>query len=455
MPKLELNYKELPPCDVLVAGGGSAGVAAAVSAGRAGAKTILIEKSTFLGGMATGALVTPMMKNALDARNILTKGVFLEVCNRLVKAGGGATFQDGNPGWFNPEVYKWVLDEMCLEAKVKLMFENQIVAVEMLHATSLLKRIFFVNKGGFFSIAAKEFIDCTGDGDLIALSGTSHESGEKNHRQAMSLRFMMSGVDLRVLAKWLKENDKKGDSPVHFLDNGDILLSSAYTFEKEWTLKPFFDDALKNKELEKEDAAYFQIFSVPASQGLVAFNCPRITPESKTLDPLNNEDTSWILTHGRQMIKKISNFCKKYLPGFSHSYVCQIAPNIGVRESRRLIGQYVLSADDVLSGKKFEDAIADSNWPIDIHPSRIGEKGQLRHPPKNDYYQIPLRSLLPKENEIKNLIVAGRCLSASFEAQGSARIQANCWAMGEAAGILAAKRIKNSDLSKDTKAERR
>lgn len=443
MPKIELHYKELPSCDVLVVGGGSAGVAAAVSAGRAGIKTILIEKSTFLGGTATGALVTPMMKNTL-----LAKGLFSEVCDRLMQAGGGATFKDGNPGWFNPEIYKIVLDKMCLEAGVKLMFENQIIAVtvETCHGKSLcrgksLEKVFFINKGGFFSIHAKEFIDCTGDGDLMALSGVSYESGEKNHRQAMSLRFMMSGVDLRALAKWLQDNDKRGDSPVHFLDNGDILLSSAHTFEKEWTLKPFFDEALKNTDLKKEDAAYFQIFSVPGSPGLVAFNCPRITSGNKVLDPLNSEDISWVLTHGRQMIERISSFCKKYLPGFSNSYVCQIAPYIGVRESRRLIGQYVLSAEDILSGKKFEDAIADSDWPIDIHPSKIGERGQLRHPPKNDYYQIPLRSLLPKENEIKNLIVAGRCLSADFEAQGSARIQVNCWAMGEAAGQLAVKRV--------------
>lgn len=131
MPKLELEYKNLSPCDVLVAGGGSAGVAAAVASSRAGAKTVLIEKSTFLGGMATGALVTPMMKNALDAKNILTKGIFLEVCDCLVKAGGGATFKDGNPGWFNPEIYKWVLDEICVEAGVKLMFDNVIIAANV------------------------------------------------------------------------------------------------------------------------------------------------------------------------------------------------------------------------------------------------------------------------------------------------------------------------------------
>ena len=446
MPRLELNYKELPACDVLIAGGGSAGVAASVAAARSGAKTVLIEKSTFLGGMATGALVTPMMKNALDAATILTKGIFLEVCERLVKAGGGATFKDGNPGWFNPEIYKIVLDEICLEAGVKLMFENQILSALVethCNASPRLKDVFIFNKGGCFSISAKEFIDCTGDGDLIALSGISHESGTSTHRQAMSLRFMMSGVDVKAFGDWLQKNDKSNDSPVYLLDNGDILLSSAYTFEKEWTLKPFFDEALKRGDLKTEDAAYFQLFSVPGSLGLVAFNCPRLTPSDKTLDPLNNEDTSWVLTHGREMIKRISNFCKKYLPGFSKSYICQIAPNIGVRESRRLIGQYVLNSDDVLSGRKFEDSIAKSNWPIDIHPSKINEKGLLKHPPKGDYYDIPLRSLLPKENEIKNLIVAGRCLSATFEAQGSARIQPNCYAMGEAAGLLAAKRVRD------------
>ncbi len=438
MPKLEIPYKELSSCDVLVAGGGSAGVAAAVSASRSGANVVLIEKSTFLGGMATGALVTPMMKNALDTQHLLTKGLFLEACKRLVKAGGGAAFKDGNPGWFNPEVYKWVLDEMCVEAGIKLMFDNLIISASIDKIS--LTKIFIFNKGGCFSISAKEFIDCTGDGDLIHLSGVSYKS---NERQAMSLRFMMSEVDLKVFAEWLQKNDKAGDSPVYFLDNGDILLTSAYTFEKEWTLKPFFDEALKNNDLKKEDAAYFQMFSVPGSPGLVAFNCPRITPKDKPLDPLNNEDTSWLLVEGRQMIKRISAFCKKYLPGFKNSYICQIAPYIGIRESRRLVGQYVLTRDDVLSGRKFEDGIADSNWPIDIHPSSVvSHNTPLRHPPKGDFYQIPLRSLLPKENEIKNLIVAGRCLSADFEAQGSARIQANCWAMGEAAGLLATKRIK-------------
>ena len=448
MQTTQITYTELPSCDVLVAGGGSAGVAAAVSAARAGAKTVLVEKNTFLGGVATGGLVTPMMKNALDTQHQLTKGLFLEICDQLVKSGGGAAFKDGNPGWFNPEIYKCVLDEMCIKADVKLMFDCYITGAYFnMH---LLERIIVFNKGGFFSIAAKEFIDCSGDGDLIALSGVSHESEGNGNRQAMSLRFMMSGADLKIFAEWLQKNDKTGDSPVYFLNNGDILLSSAYTFEKEWTLKSFFDQALKNGDLKKEDAAYFQIFSVPASPGLVAFNCPRITPSDKSLDPLNNEDTSLLLVQGRQMIKRISSFCRKYLPGFEKAYICQIAPNIGIRESRRLKGQYVLTSDDVLSGRKFNDAVADSNWPIDIHPSMrcSGEvTPPLRHPPKGDYYQIPLRSLLPKENEIKNLIVAGRCLSADFEAQGSARIQANCWSMGEAAGLLAAKRIKNPVLN--------
>lgn len=440
--KFEAKCKELSSCDVLVAGGGSAGVTAAVASARSGAKTVLIEKTTFLGGLATGALVTPMMKNALDAKNILTKGIFLEICDRLSKAGGGAKFKDGNPGWFNPEVYKIVLDEMCIESGVKIMFDTQIVNVVI--ENKLIKEIIVFNKEGFSSIAGKEYIDSTGDGDLMHLAGVSFDSLEK---QAMSLRFMMGGVNVKELAKWLSENDKTGDSPVYFLENGDVLLSSAYTFEKKWTLKPFFDDALKKGDLKKEDAAYFQIFSVPGAQDLIAFNSPRLSSalNSHPLDPLNSEHLTYVLLEGRQMIKRISNFCKKYLPGFKNAYLSQIAPVPGVRVARRLIGQYLLTKEDVLSGKKFEDAVASSNWPVDIHPAKLElqpPSPDLRAPKEGDYYQIPLRSLLPKEDEIKNLIVAGRCLSATFEAQGSARIQANCIAMGEAAGLLAAKRIK-------------
>ena len=433
METIQIKYKEGPSCDVLVCGGGVAGVAAAITAARAGAKTILIEKSTFLGGMATGALVTPMMKNAF------TKGIFLEICDRLVKAGGGAVFKDGNPGWFNPEIYKIVLDEMCTEAGVEIFFDTQLVHANVNESEDnypRLRNVVVFNKNGFSSINAKEFIDTTGDGDLMHLSGVSYESKEK---QAMSLRFMMGGINVNELGKWLETNDKSGDSPVYYLDSGDILLSTAFTFERDWALKSFFEKALKNNDLTKEDAEYFQIFSVPGAHDMIAFNCPRIK---------NNDDISGALITGRQMIKRISNFCRKYLPGFKSAYISQIAPNLGVRVTRRLVGQYRLTKDDVLSGKKFDDAIADSNWPIDIHPNLEvrNQKSEVRNPPKNDYYQIPLRSLLPKENEIKNLIVAGRCLSADFEAQSSARIQANCIAMGEAAGNLAAKRVKQISL---------
>ena len=112
MGNFNINYSDLESYDVVVAGGGSAGIAAAISAARQGAKTVLIEKNSFLGGVATGGLVTPMMKNALDVEKNLTKGLFLEICNKIISLDGGAKFKDGNPGWFNPEIYKCVLDEM-------------------------------------------------------------------------------------------------------------------------------------------------------------------------------------------------------------------------------------------------------------------------------------------------------------------------------------------------------
>lgn len=442
MIKHQIPYKKIEPCDVLVAGGGSAGVAAAVAAARSGAKVTLIEKNTFLGGVATGGLVTPMMKNISDTKGILTQGLFLEICNRLEKASGGAVFKDGNPGWFNPEIYKIVLDEICTESKVNLIFDSQIVDVEKID--NKIKKVFFFNKSGLLSVSAKEFIDTTGDGDLLKYAGISFDEGVDGKRQAISLRFLMSGVNIKELSSWLTLNDTSGDSPIHTLDTGDILLTTAFTFERDWVLKPFFEQAISAGVITKNDANYFQIFSIPNARGMIAFNCPRLLNGENPLNPLDYKDTSYALTEGRQMIKRLSNFCIKYLPGFQDSYVCQIAPLLGIRETRRLQGEYILNTDDILTAKKFNDSIANSNWPIDIHPSKINEKGQLRHPPKGDFYQIPIRALLPLKSECENLIVAGRLLSSTFEAQGSARIQPNCWAMGEAAGKLSAQRIKDN-----------
>lgn len=421
--------------DLIVAGGGTAGVAAGISAARNGCKVLIVEKNSFLGGTATGALVTPMMKNITQSGENLTQGIVLEVLDRLTKSGDCATFKDGNPGWFNPEMLKCVLDDFCEENNVDIFFDTIIRGAEV--ENNNITAVKCWNKGGDFKLKAKYYIDATGDADLAAFAGVPFESKE---HQTMSLRFIMANVDLAAFAVWLTEIDP--DSNVTAIDYHNyetILLTTAHTWDNfGWKLRPYFALAVKDGVLEEEDAAYFQIFSIPGQKNALAFNCPRISA-AHALDPLNPEDISYAYKQGRKQIRRLAEFCKKYLCGFEEAYISQIAPQLGIRDSRRISGLYKLTEDDIFNAKKFENAVAKSNYPVDIHAKEKG-KNELKHLPPDQYYEIPPESLIPEN--IKNLLVAGRCISATFKAQASVRIQPNCWSMGEYAGKYAAAKIK-------------
>lgn len=422
--------------DLIVAGGGTAGVAAAVSASREGCKVLIIEKNSFLGGTATGALVTPMMNNMLQSGENLTSGIISEVLQRLSISGDSATFKDKNPGWFNPEMLKCVLDDFCEENNVEVLFDTVLIGATTINNNITAVKCF--NKGGISELQAKYYIDATGDADLAAFAGVPFESDE---HQSFSLRFIMSNINTDNFTRALNEIDP--DSNVTVIDYKaceTILLSTAYTSEdKGWKLKPYFALAIKEKVLKPEDADYFQIFSIPGQNNAIAFNCPRIFSD-RQLDPLNPADISYAYKQGRKQIRRLAEFCKKYLPGFEEAYVSQIAPQLGVRDSRRIEGLYKLTEEDIFNTKKFENPVAKSNYPVDVH-SREKGKSILMHLPPGTYYEIPLESLLPKN--INNLAVVGRCISTTFKAQASVRIQPNCWSMGEYAGKYIAAKIIN------------
>lgn len=422
--------------DLIVTGGGTSGVAAAISAARYGCKVLIVEKNSFLGGTATGALVTPMMKNITQSGENLTQGIVLEVLDRLAKSGNSAAFKDGNPGWFNPEMLKCVLDDFCEENKVEILFDTVVLGTEV--DNNNITSIKCWNKGGFSKLKSKYYIDATGDADLAALAGVPFES---NEHQTMSLRFIMANVDLDVFAQWLTDIDP--DSNVTAIDYHNyetILLTTAHTWDNlDWKLRPFFTIAVKEGILEEEDAAYFQVFSIPGQKSAVAFNCPRISAKHE-LDPLNPEDISYAYKQGRKQIRRIAEFCKKYLSGFEEAYISQIAPQLGVRDSRRINGLYKLTEEDILEAKKFDNAVAKSNYPVDIHAKEKG-KNELKHLPPDQYYEIPLESLIPVN--IENLLIVGRCISTTFKAQASVRIQPNCWSMGEYASKYVADKIKD------------
>lgn len=431
--------------DVIIIGGGTAGCAAAYIAGKLGLKVLLIEKGIHLGGTMTSGLVVPVMKSGNHQINIDFYNILVE---EMHKVGGQITYQD-NSGWFNPELMKIVLDKMMKDVSVDVRYNAEVkdVKTEGKYVLSLEtnKEILSVYneevdtdnnsiekyKPLSVYIEAKYFVDATGNCDFSNNINCKFLE-MKSEYQPMSLRFLMSGINIEKFGKWLLEKDS--DKNVTTVENIDGVthLSTAYTWDtdKQWALAPFFDKAVKEELLKDSDRNYFQVFTVAGMPTTLAFNCPRI-PEN--LNPNLVKDTSKALIEGREAIYRLSLFCKKYFPGFENAYISNIADFLGVRVSNRLKGKYVYTIDDLKSGKKFEHPALISNYPVDVH-NKSKNTSTLE---KTGEYQLPIESLMSYDYD--NLFVVGRGISADYMAQGALRVQASCFSMGEAV----AKYIKN------------
>ena len=417
--------------DIIVVGGGTAGCAAAYTAAKAGLKTLLIEKNIHLGGTITSALVVPAMKSGEHRINTDFYNTLVE---EMRAVGGQVTYQ-GNSGWFNPELMKIVLDKMMTDAGVEVFFDTHILGVTHSHgrlkSLKISKEILSVYNDKIdnpkeklsVSIGARYVIDATGNCEIGKLCGCDLFE-EKDEHQPVSLRFMMSGVNLEKFSTWLADFDKDRNVTTVEKIDGQIHLSTAYTWDKDknWALQPLFEEARKKGLLKSHDANYFQIFTVAGMPDTIAFNCPRIVDYTDTLKVKN---MSKALLLGRQIIYRLSNFCKIYFPGFENAYISNIADMLGVRVSRRLKGKYVTTIEDIKTGKKFEHPVVISNYPVDVH-SRKRNASTLD---MVQDYQLPVESLMAKEFD--NLFVVGRCFSADFMAQGALRVQASCFSMGE------------------------
>ena len=384
--------------DVIIAGGGTAGCATAYAAGKLGLKTLLVEKKIHLGGAITSGLVIPAMK---AGENQINTGFFEALIAELQSLGGQITYQ-GNPGWFNPELAKIALDNLMAKANVEVLFDTEICGVNI--SNRCIESAIMLSE----PVATRYVIDATGNCDVGKLCGCSFLD-KPDERQPVSLRFMMSGIDIKTFGEWLLDLDP--DRNVTTMEG--LHLSTAYTWdsEKKWALKPLFDDALGKCMLKNTDSNYFQVFSVAGMLGTIAFNCPRLLDCD--------------LAEGRQSILRLANFCKEYFPGFEEAFISNIADELGVRVSRRIKGKYVYTIDDLKSGKKFVNPVVVANYPVDVH-SKERDKSTLEH---TGEYQLPIESLMSAD--IENLFVAGRCLSADFLAQGALRVQPSCFAMGE------------------------
>jgi hypothetical protein len=422
------DYENLPitaECGILVCGGGTAGVVAAIAAAQAGADVLVVEQLGQLGGTQSAGWVTPMMPNKILTEN-LTHGINDVILHRAAEYDPPPTNQSGDLLWFNPVTLALVLDDLLAESGARVLYHTSIS--DAIVEDGRLAGIVIENKSGRQIIHARVTIDCTGDADVAFRAGVPCVSGDPDdgQNQPMSLRFALAGVNQERAAEFMADElgmNCYARPPLFEIGAGEA---------KHTPLGPLIADAVAAGVLAEDDLGYLQFFSMLGRPGELAFNCPRISGLSAT----DAWDLSKAQTIGRQKIRRIARFFKTYVRGFESSYIGTIAPMVGIRESRRIAGDYTLTEEDYLTEARFPDAVARNSYPIDIHSAKAKGGLVMKHLPPGHYHEIPYRCLLPIG--IDNLLVAGRCLSATFAAQAAVRIQQNCRALGEAAGLAAA-----------------
>lgn len=414
--------------DVLVVGGGPAGIGAAVGAARAGADVVLAERYGFLGGNATAALVMPLMSFHTGGKTLekwgdaslmpsdhgeghpVIAGALRELLERLVRSGGAVepSLATGYVVPFDPEAFKGVALDLLDDAGVRFLLHA--FATEPV-ADGSLRGVVFETKSGPLVVRARAVVDCTGDGDIAARAGATCEIGREQDGlvQPMTLMFRIVEFQRAAFQAYVREHPDQWRG-VHGL----------------WDLVQRATEA-GELDLPREDILFF---GTPHERE-VSVNSTRVTRVLGT----NVWDLSYAEWESRRQMRQIAAFLRKYVPGFESSYVAQSGVHVGVRETRRILGEYQLTADDLLSARKFDDVIARGSYPVDIHNPE-GKGTVLKRLPPGQAYDIPLRALLPQG--VDGLVVAGRCLSGTHEAHSSYRVMPIAMATGQAAGVCAA-----------------
>lgn len=415
--------------DVVVCGGGPAGIGAAVGAAEAGAEVALVERYGFLGGNATAALVMPLMsfhtqKHHREKRgdtsllptdhgegDPVIAGVLQRMLLQLVQHGGAIapSIDTGYTVPFDPEAFKSIALNLLDDAGVRFLFHA--FASDALLDHGRVKGVVLETKSGPLVIESKVVVDCTGDADVAARGGAACEVGrdEDGLTQPMTLMARIGDFDRNQFAAYVREHPGQWRG-VHGL----------------WDLVKQATDAGELK-LPREDILFF----ATPHEHEVALNCTRV-------NRVLGIDV-WDLTHAeltaRRQLRMIEKFLRSRVPGFEKGYVIQSGVQVGVRETRRIVGDYQLTVDDILGARKFDDVIARGTYPVDIH-SPTGKGTVLKHLPPGEAYDIPLRALLPKG--LDGVLVAGRAISGTHEAHSSYRVMPISMATGQGAGVCAA-----------------
>ena len=384
--------------DLIVVGGGLTGVAAAVSAKRCGMENVLlIEKAGFLGGAPGTCLINPFMPftTTVDGKRFeLSRGFFTELRQLLSDVGG---YQPG-PENIHEEYLKVALDRLAQREQLQVLFHAVLCGVEKDGET--LKAVQVATKAGVLTFRGNYFIDSTGDADLAVLSGCPYHLGREDGLcQPMTLCFRIGNIDLE-----------------RFKENRNLMQQKYKEFQAAGKIKNPRENVL--------------VFGTLVD-GMLHFNTTRVVKHNPT-DPFDVTEAEMM---AREQMIEMYEFLRDNVPGFERSQLLYSAGEIGARESRMIDGEYLLTETDLKDCVKFEDAIAAGNYDIDIHNPE-GSGTSHYYFPAGTWYTIPYRSLQPKNAD--NLLVAGRCISSTHEAQASYRIMPIVATLGQAAGTAAA-----------------
>ncbi|MBE6929675.1 MAG: FAD-dependent oxidoreductase [Ruminococcaceae bacterium] len=416
--------------DVLIIGGGPAGLCAALASARAGANTLLIEQAGFCGGMATAGLVAPFM-TCYDSggKTMLIRGLFEEIVDRLVDMGG-ALHPSGIPAAsaftsyitaghihvtpFRAEALKLLADRMLKEAGVKVLYHTSFV--DAITEGERVKRVIIARKEGLCAIDAKVIVDCTGDGDCAAAAGVPYTMGNGAGRMQPATMFFRIGnvdsakIDADIEANWSNFYRKDGVNyrSLHW------WVSRARE-AGDWTLNRVSIGLFRGVDEDEWSINTSRIMGIDGT-------CSESLTDGEQI--------------GREQADEIFRFLKKYVPGCENAKLLQTGSTLGIRETRHIHGMKTLSLDDILECRVPDDAIMLAANSVDVHGRFGPTSNEYITIPEGKYYGIPYGCLVPENRS--NLLVAGRCLSADSEAAGAVRVMPPCMGMGQAAGTAAA-----------------
>lgn len=390
--------------DVIVVGGGAAGIAASIAASRQGAKVLLVERNGFLGGTMTSASLGGICGlYSVDGETLVpvVQGIADELVGRLEARGG----TKGPKRWLKTAslpydlfAMKCVCDDMVLESGIDVVLHTELVDVIM--EGERIHGVILNSKNGRWAAVAKVVVDCSGDADVCAMAGAPYEY-DANILQMPSAMFRMAGVD----------------------------VDTFQTFKRE-DLHGFLEQAVADgMDLPRTAGGVYSI-----RPGVVHLNITRISHDGRSPDPLDAFEMTAAEFAGRKQVELYQQAFSRYVPGFENCFVLDTGAELGIRESRRVRGEHWMQVEEVLGESRFHDAIACSAWPVEDHGG--GRATKWVWVPPGGYYQIPYRCLIPQG--VDGLLMAGRCVSASHDAQASLRVVAVALAMGQAAGIAAA-----------------